>query len=120
MKVYSAYFNPQSSDEKIVLTNSDFGILFSIFPSIILLTKKQYVAALLFFIIGIAISVIQTYSYIIWIALQICYVLFCGWFAGDIYTYILERQGYKLRDIICANSEDDAELIYYSRARVYE
>ena len=120
MKIYSAYFNPQKDDEQLMLVSYDFYFILAILPSITLLTKKQYILAIAAFAITLFIGVMQNYAYGIGITLHLCYLLSCGWFGGDLYAYLLERDGYKLKDVICAKSEDEAELIYYSRARSYE
>lgn len=120
MKIYSAYYNPQKEDDKLILLQGGFYLTFALIPSLMLLMRKEYIFAFISLCITFLIGYIQNWAYGVGIALNICYLISCGWFASDVCAYFLERDGYKLKDVICAKSEDEAELIYYSRIKTYE
>ena len=109
MNIYSVYIDSTKKETKPLLIKQGFSFLAIIFSFLWALYHKMWLIALIIIIIkSIEISHIA-YS------ANIAILLLLGWFAADLREYYAERKGFKLSDVILANSEEEAEVKYYMR-----
>lgn len=116
MKTYGVFYNPaKDEDEQLVLLNTDFSILCGLFPWYFLFRRKQVALGITSIMISLLIYSIQVHYVMISVLLNYTYILAAGWLTNDLYESKLEVSGYKLKDVICATCETDAQLQYYKR-----
>ena len=115
MSIYVVYFNPEKQEKSLILVKEGFSWAVVVFNWLWVIYKNIW----WLMGIGVCINIVTGYLYTDFpkesIIAQIISCFFLGLFADDLYAYHLERQGYKLKDVIFAVSKEDAELKYYSR-----
>lgn len=116
-KVFSVYYNPQKKEEEIVVLEEKFSFLAFLFPFIYALKNNMKLFSVYFLFIQMIIFSVASKFTQVSSLISTIFSIFCGAFAADLYVFHLKRQGYKLKDIVYAETELDAEIIFYSRIR---
>ncbi len=117
MNIYSIYVNPEKEDDSFVSVKNGFSLTAAIFVFFLgALYHKMWKIALIMVAIYVVIfcqneSIVQVLTPVMNI-LNICIF---GMFATDMREYNLEKNGYKLRDVVLASSQIDSEIKFLTR-----
>jgi hypothetical protein len=116
MNIYSIYVNPEKENESFVSVQNGFSLTAAIFGFFWALYHKMWKIALVMAAIYIVIfcqneDIVQVVTPVMNI-LNICIF---GMFATDMREYNLEKNGYKLRDVVLASSQVDSEIKFLTR-----
>jgi hypothetical protein len=112
MKTFSVY-SKKDQPSDIVILKDGFCLEACMFGALWALYKKLWILGILSGLILIASSIINDlYSGLINDFIERLILFAYGFFAYDILDYKLNKTGYKLQDIVIANSLQEAELIH--------
>ena len=116
-KVFSVYYNPQKKDEEAVVLQEKFSFLAFLFPFIYAIKNNMKLFSLYLLFIQMIVFFVSSKFPQISDGVSLIFSIFCGAFAADLYVLHLRQNGYKLKDIVYAETETDAEIIFYTRMR---
>ena len=116
MNIYSIYVNPEKENTSFVSVKNGFSLTAVVFGVLWALYHRIWKIALPMIAIYIVImlqndAIVQTITPFMNI-LNICIF---GMFAADMREYNLEKNGYKLKDIVYASSQADSEAKFMIR-----
>jgi hypothetical protein len=119
MNIYSVYVNPEQGNTSFISVKNGFSIAAMFFGVLWALYHKMWNIALPILAIHIFIMfqddvVIHTLKPTI----NILSSLIFGIFATDMREYNLEKNGYQLKDIIYASSQEDSEAKFMKRSNL--
>jgi hypothetical protein len=116
MKIYAIYINTAQNNNNFVILKEGFSWVAALLNIFWALYHKLWlvVAIVIIFNVIIAATKIQELMLIS----KIVVILLFGFLSTDMREYGLRRRNYKLRDIIFADSEIEAELKYLEREYV--
>jgi len=98
-----------------VVLEEKFSFLAFLFPFVYAIKNGMKLFSLYLLIVqAIILSISQSFSEFSNI-LSVFFSIVSGAFAADLYILHLKKNGYKLKDIIYAESELDAEIMFYGR-----
>lgn len=116
-KIFSVYYNPQNKEDEVVILEEKFSFLAFLFPFIYALKNNMKLFSLYLIFIQMVVFFVASQFPTSSNGISIIFSIFCGAFAADVCVFHLKRNGYKLRDIIYAETETDAEIMFYARIR---
>ena len=112
MKTFSIYSKNSSPNDLIILKDG-FCVEAFIFGPLWALYKKLWIIGLIsIFILTVSYNINNIYSGLLSSFIEEMVVFVYGFLAYDILDYKLNKTGYKLQDIIMADSCQEAELIH--------
>lgn len=114
MNIYAIYINPEQKSNNFIIVREGFSwraLLFNVFWAVY---HKMWLALFLVIIINIIVTTINIQGLVFISKLTI--MLIFGFFASDIREYDLQRKNYRLRDVVFAQSEIEAELKFLERS----
>lgn len=118
MNIYSVYINTNKENSNVLIVKQGFSFVAFIFNSLWALYHRMWAIALLTFSVNMLIiswkeeNAFGLAAFIANIAVPFIF----GFFATEIREYYARKKGYALDDIICAASEEEAELKYMMRS----
>ena len=121
MYIHSVYFNPANNDNEIVIVRDSNSVWAGIFNIFWAAYKRLWPAFLTAALMTISFEMLAAMNMPIPArSLELILIGTFYFFAYDIECYCLERKGYKLKEILLALDEDEAELKFLTLAKTTE
>ena len=114
MNIYSVYTNNEKNNEDPILIRQGFSFIAGFLNVFWALYHKMWLLALFAIILNAIANHIQS-TYIIY-GLNVALLFIFGFFSSNMREYYAKKKGFKLDDIVLAQSEEEAEVRYYMRA----
>ncbi len=117
MNIYSIYVNPERENEPFISIENSFSIMATLFTCFWALYHKMWRVALASLIINVFIALLQVKHLPgeIITLVNLLVMLVFGVFSTELQEYELEKKGYKLKDVILASSNVEAEIKFLTR-----
>jgi len=116
MNIYSIYVNPEKEHNSFVSVKNGFSLTAAIFGLLWVLYHKMWSILFVTMVIYIIIFLqSENVANQLIPLINIVSIVIFGIFATDMREYNLEKNGYKLRDIVLASSIIDAEIKFLTR-----
>lgn len=122
MNIYAIYLNLKQEDVEVIKIKESFSFQAAIFTSFWALYHKMWrilVATLIVNVIMMFLSDNGSYACIV-LLMHLVITLIFGFFAPDLQEYELQTKGYVLKDIILAESEEEAEVNFFKHYQFFE
>ena len=117
MNIYAIYTKPDQQDTNPLIIKQGFSLIAAIFSPLWALYNRMWrvtFLVLLFCFLSTFIKLEGNYLYLV----NLIIFLIFGFFASELKEYYALKNGYKLGDIILADSEEEAEVRYMMRSAV--
>ncbi|MFY9589662.1 DUF2628 domain-containing protein [Rickettsia endosymbiont of Halotydeus destructor] len=114
MNIYAIYINPEQKSNNFAIVREGFSwsaLIFNIFWAFY---HKMWLIVAFVIIVNIIMATINLQGLVFISKLTI--MLIFGFFASEMREYDLRRKNYRLRDVVFARSEIEAELKFLERS----
>ncbi len=117
MNIYTIYLNSRKDNiEPVIVKDGFFSLTAAIFSLFWALHHKMWGVIIFMIFIHLSLPGLQEYtSFNIVSFVQLLTILIFGFFASDLRDHYLQKQSYRLQDIVLSNSELEAELRFFKK-----